>query len=61
VFCRIEGLREVCLFGTSRCRGTGVVLGVLGISEEQVCDTILEGKLMACSILHYVDSVCSVM
>jgi hypothetical protein len=44
-----------------RCCGIGVVLDALGVSEEQVRDALLEGKLMACYILHYVDIVCSVL
>ena len=34
--------REVCLLGAARCHGIGMVLGGLGVSEEQVLDALLE-------------------
>uniref|UniRef100_A0ACD5TYK1 Uncharacterized protein n=1 Tax=Avena sativa TaxID=4498 RepID=A0ACD5TYK1_AVESA len=36
--------REVCLLGEARCHGIGMVLGALGVSEEQVRDALLEGN-----------------
>jgi formin 2 len=36
--------REVCLLGAPRCRGIGMVLGALAVSEEQVRDALLEGN-----------------
>ncbi|XP_047051176.1 formin-like protein 14 [Lolium rigidum] len=36
--------REVCLLGAPRCRGIGMVLAALGVSQEQVRDALLEGN-----------------
>jgi hypothetical protein len=54
-------VRDVWLLGAPRCHDIGVVLRVLGVSKEHVCDFILEGKLMACFVLHYADNVSLVM
>lgn len=36
--------REVCLLGAPRCHSIGMLLGSLGVSEEQLCDALLEGN-----------------
>jgi hypothetical protein len=50
--------REVCLLGAPRCRGIGMVLGALGVSEDQVRDALLEGNALI--VLPYNVHFCSV-
>jgi hypothetical protein len=59
-------VKEVCLLGATRCRGIGMVLGALGVSQEQVRDALLEGNgwlalpynLQFYSLLSSVSDVC---